>query len=54
LKDDWELLQNLMLECLSSLPLPDFRLVMSDCSYSWCAVTVFGSSPYWPCFSTDT
>jgi len=37
------LLQSLMLECLHFLSLLDSCLMMDECSYSWCAVSMLCS-----------
>jgi len=41
---DGRLPQNLILECLHSLPLPNFCMTTSECSYGWGAVSVFSST----------
>ena len=48
------LFQNLMLEYLHFLQLPDSCLMMSECSNSWCAVSVFESSLCWLYLSINT
>jgi len=35
------LLQNLMLDCLISLPLPDSCVTIGECSDGWCDVAMF-------------
>jgi len=39
------LLQNLMLKRFTFFQLPDYYLMVSKSSYSWCAVSVLGITP---------
>ena len=36
-----QLLQNLMVKYLQFFPLPDYYLMMIECSYSWCSLSMF-------------